>query len=81
MLRQLVGRVASRQKSLGPIDASATGEVEARLIAPRLVLLNLGGHDSHCMIRAPTDMQWLREGKIKPGAAPCGAEAARRPCA
>lgn len=48
--------------------ASGSPEAEARLIAHRLLLSNLGGHDSHGVIRVSTYMGWLREGKIKPGA-------------
>jgi uncharacterized oxidoreductase len=48
--------------------ANGSPEHEARQIAGQLVLSNLGGHDSHGVIRLPTYMQWLREGKIQPGA-------------
>jgi len=48
--------------------AAGSPEHEARLIAQQLLLSNLGGHDSHGVIRVSTYMGWLREGKIRPGA-------------
>ena len=37
---------------------------EARCIADHLVEANLAGYDSHGVIRAPTYVQWLNEGKV-----------------
>lgn len=37
---------------------------EARRVALRLVEANLVGHDSHGVIRVPSYVQWLRDGKV-----------------
>jgi uncharacterized oxidoreductase len=40
---------------------------EARRVAGRLVESNLVGHDSHGVIRIPSYVQWLRDGKVFAG--------------
>ncbi|MDX1945025.1 MAG: malate/lactate/ureidoglycolate dehydrogenase [Pirellulaceae bacterium] len=37
---------------------------EAQVVADHLVQANLTGHDSHGVIRAPTYVRWLAEGKV-----------------
>lgn len=45
--------------------AGCNGE-EARRVAMRLVESNLAGHDSHGIIRVPSYVQWLRDGRVFP---------------
>ncbi len=40
------------------------GPAEAQRVASRLIESNLVGHDSHGVIRVPTYVQWLRDGKV-----------------
>jgi len=51
----------------GIFQGSGSPEDEAALIAERLVISNLTGHDSHGVIRIPRYMDWLRDGTIRPG--------------
>ena len=39
---------------------------EAEIVSDHLVQSNLTGHDSHGVIRCPTYVQWLREGRLLP---------------
>ncbi len=54
-LRELTTRIFS---------AAGCEQKEAELVAQLLVESNLVGHDSHGVIRIPTYVQWLREGKV-----------------
>ena len=45
--------------------AGCDGE-EARRVATRLVESNLVGHDSHGIIRVPSYVEWLRDGRVFP---------------
>ncbi len=44
--------------------AAGCEPAEAERVAARLVGSNLVGHDSHGVIRVPTYVQWLRDGKV-----------------
>ncbi len=44
--------------------AAGCPEKEAEAVATNLVDSNLAGHDSHGVIRVPSYVQWLREGKV-----------------
>ncbi len=44
--------------------AAGCNQEEAQRVASLLVESNLVGHDSHGVIRIPTYVQWLREGKV-----------------
>jgi uncharacterized oxidoreductase len=48
-------------------EASGCELDEAQRIALHLVEANLVGHDSHGVIRVPTYLRWLRDGKVLPG--------------
>ncbi len=48
-------------------QAAGCDQSEAARIARRLVEANLVGHDSHGVIRVPTYIQWLKEGKVLAG--------------
>lgn len=54
-LKDLVSRV---------FGAAGCDEHERERVAHYLVQSNLVGHDSHGVIRVPTYIQWLREGKV-----------------
>jgi uncharacterized oxidoreductase len=47
---------------------AGSDEAESALIAKRLVDSNLAGHDSHGVVRVPSYVGWLKEGKIRPNA-------------
>ncbi|MBY0230487.1 MAG: malate/lactate/ureidoglycolate dehydrogenase [Gemmataceae bacterium] len=47
--------------------AAGCDEAEADRIAVRLVEANLVGHDSHGVIRIPSYVQWLKDGKVVAG--------------
>ena len=44
-------------------QAVGSHETEAEVVAQRLVNSNLAGHDSHGVIRIPTYIKWIQEGK------------------
>src|SRR5690242_7564161 len=44
--------------------AAGCQPAEAERIAVHLVEANLVGHDSHGVIRVPSYVQWLRDGKV-----------------
>jgi uncharacterized oxidoreductase len=44
-------------------QAVGSHETEAEVVAQRLVNSNLSGHDSHGVIRIPTYIKWIQEGK------------------
>ena len=46
-------------------SAVGSNDTEAEIVAQRLVNANLSGHDSHGVIRIPTYIQWIQEGKTK----------------
>jgi uncharacterized oxidoreductase len=48
-------------------QAAGCGPAEAACIAAHLVEANLVGHDSHGVIRVPSYVRWLREGKVVAG--------------
>src|SRR5262249_14232925 len=48
-------------------EAAGCSAPEGRRVARRLVESNLVGHDSHGVIRVPSYVQWLREGKVFAG--------------
>ena len=45
-------------------SGAGCGREEANCIADHLVEANLAGYDSHGIIRVPSYVQWLREGKV-----------------
>ena len=47
-------------------ERAGCGPDEARRVALRLIESNLVGHDSHGIIRLPSYVQWLRDGKVLP---------------
>ncbi len=47
--------------------AAGCDRAEAERVAESLVEANLVGHDSHGVIRVPTYVQWLRDGKVLAG--------------
>jgi uncharacterized oxidoreductase len=47
--------------------AAGCDAVEAERVAEHLVEANLVGHDSHGVIRVPSYVRWLREGKVLAG--------------
>src|SRR5207247_9596796 len=47
--------------------AAGCAAAEANRIAEHLVEANLVGHDSHGVIRVPSYVQWLRDGKVLAG--------------
>jgi uncharacterized oxidoreductase len=47
--------------------AAGCEHAEAGRVATRLVEANLVGHDSHGVIRVPSYVQWLKEGKVLAG--------------
>ncbi len=57
-LRRLVGEIFA---------AYGCSPEEGARIAHYLVEANLGGHDSHGVIRVPRYLQWMREDGLKPG--------------
>jgi uncharacterized oxidoreductase len=48
-------------------QAAGCGPAEAQCVAAHLVEANLVGHDSHGVIRVPSYVRWLREGKVVAG--------------
>src|SRR5205823_12625569 len=48
-------------------EAAGCQPEEAERVASHLVEANLVGHDSHGVIRVPTYVRWLREGKVVAG--------------
>jgi uncharacterized oxidoreductase len=52
------------------MEAGGSSEAEARTIADRLVDSNLVGHESHGVLRVGKYLEWVREGWLKPNAAP-----------
>lgn len=59
--------VAMEEVAKGIFKGAGSPEDEAALIAERLVISNLTGHDSHGVIRIPRYMGWVRDGTIQPG--------------
>src|SRR5262249_45365653 len=53
-----------RELTTGIFQAAGCQLAEAARVASRLVEANLVGHDSHGVIRVPTYVRWLREGKV-----------------
>ena len=47
-------------------SAVGSHDDEAAAVAARLVGANLVGHDSHGVIRVPSYVSWVRDGKVKP---------------
>lgn len=62
-----IGAAALRGFVEAVFAAAGCGQEEAGCIADRLVSSNLAGHDSHGVIRVPSYVQWLREGKVAAG--------------
>lgn len=56
-----------RQFTADIFRAAGCDPAEAERIALHLVEANLVGHDSHGVIRVPSYVQWLREGKVLAG--------------
>jgi LDH2 family malate/lactate/ureidoglycolate dehydrogenase len=50
--------------------AAGTAPANARIVADSLIDANLAGHDSHGVLRLPGYLQNVRNGQIKPAAAP-----------
>src|SRR5688572_19321209 len=48
-------------------EGAGCSPAEAGRVADHLVEANLVGHDSHGVIRVPTYVRWLKEGKILAG--------------
>src|SRR5437773_12295597 len=53
-----------RQRTAAIFHAAGCQSSEAERIASHLVEANLVGHDSHGVIRVPSYVRWLREGKV-----------------
>ncbi len=53
-----------RELSISIFHAAGCQPAEAERIASHLVEANLVGHDSHGVIRIPSYVQWLRDGKV-----------------
>jgi hydroxycarboxylate dehydrogenase B len=56
-----------RQFTADIFHAAGCAAAEANRIAEHLVEANLVGHDSHGVIRVPSYVQWLRDGKVLAG--------------
>jgi len=52
------------------VEGGGSSAAEASTIAERLVDSNLVGHDSHGVVRVGKYLEWVREGWLKPNAAP-----------
>jgi len=52
------------------MEGGGSSAAEASTIAERLVDSNLVGHDSHGVVRVGKYLEWVREGWLKPNAAP-----------
>ena len=52
------------------MEGAGCPPAEARTVARRLVDSNLVGHDSHGVLRVGKYLEWVREGYLRPGAAP-----------
>lgn len=52
------------------MEGGGSQPAEARTIARRLVDSNLVGHDSHGVLRVGKYLEWVRDGWLKPNAAP-----------
>src|SRR5262245_31965331 len=50
--------------AIAVFEAVSCNADEARCVAEHLVEANLVGHDSHGVIRIPTYVNWVREGKL-----------------
>src|SRR5437868_23482 len=67
MLLRPAMKIASdrlRQLTASIFQAAGCSSTEADRIATHLVEANLVGHDSHGVIRVPSYVQWLRDGKV-----------------
>jgi uncharacterized oxidoreductase len=60
-----VERLNEFAKSL--LEAAGVPAADAGVVARHLVGANLAGHDSHGVMRIPQYLQYLREGKFRPG--------------
>jgi uncharacterized oxidoreductase len=56
-----------RELTTSIFQAAGCTQQEAAHIATHLVEANLVGHDSHGVIRVPTYVQWLRDGRVLAG--------------
>jgi uncharacterized oxidoreductase len=53
-----------RRLTAGIFEAAGCPPAEAERVAAHLVEANLVGHDSHGVIRVPTYVQWLKDGRV-----------------
>src|SRR5436305_13513685 len=53
-----------RERTAAIFHAAGCQAIEAERIAAHLVEANLAGHDSHGVIRVPSYVQWLKDGKV-----------------